>query len=380
MSSRAWIAVSAGVVGIAILGLAAYGAREADAERLGAAGLAAQAVEDMTIEAYEPRSTLVVPGGERTRAKFPFVDVHLHLRGTGNLEATIADMDRLNLQVAVNLSGGSGEGLAERRRAYDAHPGRFVLFANADFSNIDGPEFGERAARQLEEDVKNGAAGLKIFKSLGLSVMDARGERVAVNDPRLDPIWAKAGELGVPVLIHTADPAEFWQPMDKRNERWLELKLRPRRKRSDPPSWEDLISEQLAVFKKHSKTTFIAAHLAWMGNDLARLARTLDEIPNMYTELAAVIYEPGRQPRFAKEFFTKYQDRVLMGKDSWRPEEYKTYFRVLETADEYFPYYRKYHAFWRMYGLDLSDEVLKKIYYENAIRIIPGIDRSRFPE
>ena len=380
MSSRAWIAVSAGVVGIAILGLAAYGAREADAERLGAAGLAAQAVEDMTIEEYEPRSTLVVSGGERTRAKFPFVDVHLHLRGTGNLEATIADMDRLNLQVAVNLSGGSGERLAALRRAYDAHPGRFVLFANADFSNIDGPEFGERAARQLEEDVKNGAAGLKIFKSLGLSVMDAQGERVAVNDPRLDPIWAKAGELGIPVLIHTADPAEFWRPMDKRNERWLELKLRPRRKRSDPPSWEDLISEQLAVFKKHSKTTFIAAHLAWMGNDLARLARTLDEIPNMYTELAAVIYEPGRQPRFAKEFFTKYQDRVLMGKDSWRPEEYKTYFRVLETADEYFPYYRKYHAFWRMYGLDLSDEVLKKIYYENAIRIIPGIDRSRFPE
>ena len=167
--------------------------------------------------------------------------------------------------------------------------------------------------------------------------------------------------------------------MDVNNERWLELKLRPQRKQEAPPTWEQVISEQLNMFRKHPETTFIAAHLAWMGNDLGRLARTLDEIPNMNVGLGAVIYEPGRQPSFAREFFIKYQDRILMGKDSWAPEEYPTYFRVLESNDEYFPYYRKYHAFWRMYGLGLPDEVLRKVYYKNALRIIPGLDTSRFP-
>ena len=343
----------------------------------------ADTIPDMTVEAYEPRSTLVVPGEEVPRAAYPFVDVHLHLDGLmerDELDRMVEDMDRLNLAVAVNLSGGTGERLASQALAFEeAYPGRFVVFANVDFGDIDDPEFGALAARELEEDVANGAVGLKIFKSLGMWVTDAAGERVHVDDPRLDPIWARAGELGIPVLIHTADPAEFWQPMDERNERWLELKLRPRRKQEGAPSWEDLIGEQLRMFRNHPETTFIAAHLAWMGNDLGRLARTLDEIPNMHVGLGAVIYEPGRQPRFAREFFIRYRDRILMGKDSWAPDEYPTYFRVLESDDEYFPYYRKYHAFWRMYGLDLPDDVLRKIYYENALRIIPGIDRSRFP-
>lgn len=344
---------------------------------------AADTIPDMTVEAYEPRSTLVVPGEEVPRAAFPFVDVHLHIDGLmerEELDRMVADMDRLNLRVAVNLSGGTGERLANQVRALEeAYPGRFVVFANVDFGGIDDPEFGTLAARQLESDVANGAAGLKIFKSLGMWITDAAGERVRVDDPRLDPIWAKAGELGIPVLIHTADPAEFWQPMDEHNERWLELKLRSRRKQETPPSWEDLIGEQLRMFRRHPGTTFIAAHMAWMGNDLGRLGRLLDEIPNMNVGLGAVIYEPGRQPRSAREFFTRYRDRILMGKDSWAPDEYPTYFRVLESDDEYFPYYRKYHAFWRMYGLDLPDEVLRKVYYENALRIIPGIDRSAFP-
>jgi predicted TIM-barrel fold metal-dependent hydrolase len=167
--------------------------------------------------------------------------------------------------------------------------------------------------------------------------------------------------------------------MDEKNERWLELKLRPRRKQEGPPSFEEVIGEQHQMFRNHANTTFIAAHLGWLGHDLGRLGRLLDEIPNMNVGLGAVIYEPGRQPKFAREFFTKYQDRVFMGKDSWAPDEYPTYFRVLESGDEYFPYYRRYHAFWRMYGLELPDEVLRKIYYENALRVIPGIDASRFP-
>jgi predicted TIM-barrel fold metal-dependent hydrolase len=337
---------------------------------------------DMTVEAYEPRSTLVVSGAEVPRAKYPFVDVHLHIDATmdpAQLERMVADMDRLNLAVGVNLSGGTGDRLASQVQAFEAsHPGRFVVFANVDFSDIDNPEFGVLAARRLEADHASGAVGLKIFKNLGMSVTDAAGERVRVDDPRLDPIWAKAGELGMPVLIHTADPSEFWAPMDEQNERWLELKLRPGRKQEEPPTWEQLIAEQLQMFRNHPETTFIAAHLAWMGNDLDRLGRTLDEIPNMNVGLGAVIYDPGRQPRTGRQFFIDYQDRIFMGKDSWAPDEYPTYFRVLESDDEYFPYYRKYHAFWRMYGLDLPDEVLRKVYFENALRVIPGIDRSRF--
>lgn len=337
----------------------------------------------ITVEAYEPRSTLQVPEHPTPRAAHPFVDVHLHFDGTmprDSLDAMVEAMDRLNLEVAVNLSGRTGERLARQVRALEAaHPGRFVVFANVDFRGVGEPGFGERAARRLEEDVRNGAAGVKIFKSLGMWVTDTEGERVPVDDPRLDPIWEKAGELGIPVLIHTADPAEFWQPHDRFNERWLELKQRPRRKRPPEPSWERLISEQLNLFREHPETTFIAAHLAWMGHDLARLGRALDSLPNMHVGLGAVIYEPARQPRSAREFFLRHSDRILMGKDAWAPDEYPVYFRVLETADEYFDYYRKRHAFWKMYGLDLPDDVLRAVYYENALRLIPAIDDSRFP-
>ena len=146
------------------------------------------------------------------------------------------------------------------------------------------------------------------------------------------------------------------------------------------PAWEDLMAEQHRMFRQHPQTTFINAHLGWLGNDLARLGDLLDELPNVYTEIGAVLAELGRQPRFARDWLIRYQDRVLFGKDSWRPEEYPVYFRVLETADDYFDYYRRRHAFWKMYGLDLPDEVLQKIYFRNALRILPGIDASLFPK
>jgi predicted TIM-barrel fold metal-dependent hydrolase len=240
----------------------------------------------------------------------------------------------------------------------------------------------EKAVKQLEEDVQHGANGLKIFKDLGLSVKDNKGNRVTVDDPRLDAIWAKAGELKIPVLIHTADPKPFWDPVDEKNERWLEITSHPGRKRgpNEPAPWETLIEEQHRVFKKHPGTTFIAAHFGWYPNDLTKLGLLLDAMPNVNVEFGAVIAELGRQPRAAKKFFEKYQDRILFGKDSWVPEEYATYFRVLETEDEYFPYHKKYHAFWRMYGMGLPDDILKKIYYKNALRIVPHIDKTQFPD
>jgi len=185
----------------------------------------------------------------------------------------------------------------------------------------------------------------------------------------------------VPVLIHSGDPAPFWLPWDANNERWLELKQKPQRKR-DPEvnaSFEEIVREHWHVFEKHPETTFISAHMSWMANDLARLGKLLDEHPNVYTEIGAVLAEFGRQPRFARAWFERYQDRVLFGKDAWTPEEYYVYFRVLETKDEYFDYYRRRHAFWKMYGLDLPDEVLRKLYYKNALRLFPQLDRSLFP-
>ncbi|HYR29851.1 MAG TPA: amidohydrolase family protein, partial [Thermoanaerobaculia bacterium] len=166
------------------------------------------------------------------------------------------------------------------------------------------------------------------------------------------------------------------------NERLLELTQFPDRRRGDPKfaSFEQTMAEQHNLFRKHPKTRFINAHLGWLGHDLARLSKLMDELPNMYTELGAVLYELGRQPKAARAFLIKYQDRVLMGKDIWNADEYAVYFRVLETEDEYFDYYRKRHAFWKMYGLGLPDPVLKKIYYKNALKIIPGIDKSGFPD
>lgn len=334
--------------------------------------------QEMGFEEYNPKSTLVVPENPVIKAKYPFVDIHSHQFEMGNMDLSglIAAMDTLNMAVMVNLSGGSGEGLNKAVQNAEKHyPGRFVVFANVDFNGVGDEGWTEKAVKQLREDVRNGARGLKVYKSLGLRNQDTRGNRIAVDDPRLDPIWESCAELGIPVLIHSADPKSFWDPMDSYNERWLELKTRPRRKRSatDPAPWQQIIDEQHNMFKRHPATKFINAHMGWYANNLPRLAELMEEMPNMYVGIGAVIAELGRQPRMAREFIVKYQDRVLFGKDSWKPEEFPTYFRVLETEDEYFPYYKKYHAFWAMYGLGLPDTVLQKLYYKNAVKLIPDL-------
>lgn len=341
--------------------------------------------QDLSFEEYNPKSTLVIPGDSILRAKFPFIDVHGHQYRMPEQDLTpvVAAMDNLNMAVMVNLSGRSGENLVKSVNNIATNfPNRFVVFANINFEGAGGKGWSDSIVAQFEQDVKNGARGLKVYKSLGLRNKDAQGNRLAIDDPRLDPIWAKCGELGVPVLIHAADPKSFWDEFNGDNERWLELKTRPRRKRGpdNPVPWEQIIQEQHNMFKNHPNTTFINAHMGWFANDLGRLGELLDEMPNMNVGIGAIIAELGRQPRYAKAFFEKYQDRILFGKDSWQPKEFPTYFRVLESADEYFPYHKKYHAFWAMYGLDLSDKVLKKVYYKNALRIVPGLDKTMFPD
>lgn len=337
----------------------------------------------MTIDDYNPKSLLVVPEHKVPRAKYPFVDVHNHQnRASGAaLDKLVKEMDDINMGVMVNLTGRYGKNLADNVQAQKGkYPKRFVIFANINFENLDDPGYADKAAKQLEEDVKNGAQGLKIFKNFGMDLKDAKG-RVPVDDPRFDKVFEVCGKHKIPVLIHTAEPLGLFLPMDGNNERWLELKLHPGRGRTPDkyPLWEALMAEQHRLFAKHPKTTFIAAHFGWFGHDLGKLGQLLDKMPNMMIEFGAIVEELGRQPRTARAFFIKYQDRILFGKDTYRKEEYGTYFRTLETGDEYFDHDRKYHGIWKMYGLDLPDEVLRKVYYKNALRIIPGIDKSGFP-
>jgi predicted TIM-barrel fold metal-dependent hydrolase len=335
---------------------------------------------------YRPRSTLVTAQHPVPRAKFPVVDVHGHppaLTSPEIINSVVAEMDKLNIRVLVSADNSSGERLQRALPAVAAspHKNRFRFFTGIDFRNV-GPGWAERAVKQLEADVAAGAVGVgEVSKAFGSSIQKADGTRLRVDDPALDPIWEALARLDVPVFIHTAEPQEFFQPVDYHNERWLELALFPGRRNSSPgqPTFEELVTERNNLFRRHPKTRFIAAHFGWHANDLARAAKMMDDFPNVATEVGAILYDLGRQPRAAHDFFVKYQDRILFGKDSFQPSEYPYYWRVFETRDEYFDYYRDYHAFWKLYGMDLPDEVLKKLYFGNALRLVRGLPRAGWP-
>ncbi len=339
-----------------------------------------------TITEYKPQSTLVVPENFVARARFPVVDIHGHPPTLDNEEAierVITAMDELNIGVMVQARPSSGDRLRSQIEAVReaGYEDRFVFFASIDLSDV-GPGSGAQIAAQLEADVAAGAVGIgEVSKAFGLFYEKQDGTRLQLDDPELDVVWETAARLGIPVFVHTADPPEFFEPLDLTNERWLELALFENRRFNDPtrfPSFEQLMSERNRMIEKHPNTTWILAHMGWHTHDLAALGEIFDANPNVLAEVGAVLYDLGRQPRFAAEFFTKYKDRVLFGKDSFRPEEYPYFWRVFETADEYFDYYRDYHAFWKLYGMDLSDDVLRAMYYENAARIIPGLPTAPF--
>jgi uncharacterized protein len=337
---------------------------------------------------YRPRNTLKVPEHKVPKAKYPAIDYHGHptsqLNSAEGLEQLRADLDAINVRVMVAANNTSGENLRKAVDLIKASPtmkDRVRILTGINFQNV-GPGWAAKAVAQLEADGAAGAVGVgEIGKGLGLSTKKADGTRLKIDDPELDPVWQAAARLKLPVFIHTADPQEFWQPIDNKNERWLELALFPGRRYSSEtsPSFKQLMTERDNMIKRNPKTTFIIAHMGWHANDLPRLAKMMDEMPNMLTEVGAVLYDIGRQPRAAHDFFVKYQDRILFGKDSFQPEEYPYYWRVFETRDDYFDYYRPYHAFWKLYGIDLPDAVLKKVYYQNALRITKGIPTAGFP-
>jgi predicted TIM-barrel fold metal-dependent hydrolase len=377
--SRAFFAAAIGIA-VTAAGCDAQG-------RGGRGGAREPTIPPPTITEYRPRSTLVVPAHEVPRARYPVVDFHGHppnLSSPDNIRTVIEAMDRLNIGVMVQAQPSSGERLTSQIEAVRAagYADRFVFFASLDLRDV-GPGSGARIAAQLEADVRAGAVGVgEIMKSFGLTTMKADGTRLALDDPELEVVWETAGRLGVPVFIHTGDPAEFFQPLDYQNERWLEMALFEDRRyfdRSRFPAFDDLMAERDRLIAKHPNTTWVLAHMGWHTQDLARLGAIFDRHPNVLGELGAVLYDLGRQPRFAREFFTKYSDRILFGKDSFAPDEYPYYWRVFETADEYFDYYRDYHAFWKLYGMDLPDDVLRKVYYGNALRIVPRMPTAALP-
>jgi predicted TIM-barrel fold metal-dependent hydrolase len=337
---------------------------------------------------YRPRSTLIVPAHPVPRARYPAIDFHGHPQGNvGSPEALTAlgaTLDGINVRLMVVANNVSGDALKRTVATVNATPAmkdRVRVLTGIDFRGV-GPGWAERAVAQLEADVAAGAVGVgEVGKSFGQTIMKADGSRLRADDPDLKPVWDAAARLGIPVFIHTGDPPEFYQPHDLKNERWLEMALFPGR-RIDPnahPNFEELMRERDNLFRNNPRTTFVAAHMGWHAADLGRLGKMLTEMPNLNVEVGAILYDLGRQPRAARDFFIKYQDRILFGKDSFQPEEYPYYWRVFETADDYFDYYRDYHAFWKLYGIDLPDEVLKKVYYKNALRITPGLPQAGWP-
>ncbi len=348
-------------------------------------GAGAAAAQSVSFEEYNPKSTLVTKEHLVSRARFPFVDVHSHQRSLtpADVDKLVREMDAMNMRVMVNLSGGTGDRLQQTIQAMKGrYPDRFVVFANLSTDDLGQPGFGQRAAARLEQDVSNGAQGLKIYKNFGMDLKYANGQRVKVDEPEFDPLWGACARLGIPVLIHTGEPSAFFDAIDLNNERLLELTQFPGRARPPDkyPKFEELMAERDRMIARHPKTIFILAHFAYHANDLERLGKLLDRFQNVHVEFAAILAELGRQPYSTHDFMIRYQDRVLFGKDIYEPSEYPYYFRSLETRDEYFEYYRRRHAFWRIYGFGLPDDVLRKIYYANALKLIPGIPRDAFPK
>ena len=341
-------------------------------------------VGDKSVRGYRPRPMLVTAVHKPQKAKFAATDVHCHWGPDEDPAALIRAMDERGIQRAVNLSGDRGDKLDQMLAKFHGHdPQRFIIFCSPDFKRIDEPNFSAAMAAFVRQAYAKGARGVKIYKNLGLGVRDAAGRRIAVDDPRLDGIWATAGERGIPVLIHTADPAAFFTTVDECNERWMQLNRHPRWSFHGPqfPSREALLEERNRMIARHPNTIFIGAHVGNNAEDLASVTKVMDANPNFYVDISGRVAELGRQPYSARRFFIEHQDRILYGTDRFPGKKsqprYRIYFRFLETADEYFDYYD--HDFpptgeWKIYGLYLPDDVLRKVYHENADRIFGAIN------
>jgi predicted TIM-barrel fold metal-dependent hydrolase len=359
----------------------------------------------LQLSKYEPRSMLHVHESHLERSKFPNIDFHTHIsvstkseKGVelspdreylGTPQELLAVMDRKNIRAMVNLTGGYANGLAEAVTKYDrAYPGRFYTFTEPCYSRFKEADYPKLQAQAIERAHRDGARGLKILKTLGLYLREniTSGTLVKIDDARFDPMWDACGQLNLPVAIHISDPIAFFTPTDRFNERYEELKNHPDWSfyGQDFPSNAELIAARNRMIARHPNTKFVTVHVGNFSEDLQNVAENLDQFPNMSVDIAARIGELGRQPITAGKFFDKYQDRILFGTDAtphgdefpqqfFNDKLYEIYYRFLETNDEYFDYAPAKippQGRWRIYGVDLPDTVLRKVYYENAARLL----------
>jgi predicted TIM-barrel fold metal-dependent hydrolase len=376
------------------LGFAAALPARPEARQQAPSAPGAQAEEGLRLQDFRPRSMLSVPAHPVDRAKFPVVDVHTHPTGRARNQGGVprgeavavrnqpADllrmMDARNLRTLVDLTGSSGSGLAEAVRTFQAaHPGRFVVFTEPSFDRIAEPGYAAWQAEELTRAKAAGARGLKVLKVLGLFLREQidAGPLVKVDDPRFDPMWEACAALDLPVAIHVSDPAAFFLPVDAQNERYEELHRRPDWSfhGRDFPSNAEILAARDRVLARHPRTTFIGLHVGHSSEDLAAASAALDRFPNLYVDIAARIGELGRQPRASQRFFDRYQDRIVFGTDGPHDALYPIYFRFLETEDEYFDYSPgpiPSQGRWKIYGLGLSDQILRKVYAGNAERLL----------
>ncbi len=350
--------------------------------------------DDLRLADFRPRSMLRVASHTVTRPRFPAIDVHNHLgaafggawasRDPAELPAIL---DESGIERLVDLDGGQGDDLSREIERWQVRfPDRVSVFAGLDYDRwSDDPDFGAREAERLRDAVTRGARGLKVWKLLGLRARDVTGRVVAVDDPRLDPLWSTAAELGIPVLIHIADPIAFFEPLDGANERWEELTAHPdwhfwptraSRDADDRafPPFADILASFDRMVGRHPRTTFIGAHVASASEDLALVGGLLDAHPNLSVDIAARLAELGRQPYTARSFFLRYADRILFGVDmAPDPDLYRIHYRWLETYDESFDYSTDDvpgQGRWQIHGIGLPDDVLRKVYRDNALRVL----------
>ncbi len=343
--------------------------------------------DDLRLVDFVPRSRLVVPEHPVGRARFPAIDAHNHLGRwltadhdwvVGDVPSLISVLDACNLSTIVNLDGMWEDELEANLDRYDrAHPGRVVTFAQSDWDLVKEPDFGARMAHQLEDSVRRGARGLKVWKTLGLRYRDAADRLIPIDDERLWDLWEAAAALNIPVLIHIADPVAFFDPLDRFNERWEELRHHPDWHFHGPefPTFETLIDQFEHLIAAHPRTTFIGAHVGCYPENLGWVSRMFATYPNFNADIAARVAELGRQPYSAKDFFERFPDHIVFGLDNFPPtvEAYAPYFRFLETADEHFPYSSSGvggTGRWRIYGVNLSDDILRQVYHDTAARLL----------
>ncbi|HEX3741596.1 MAG TPA: amidohydrolase family protein [Terriglobales bacterium] len=340
----------------------------------------AEQKKTLLLRDFHPVQMLHTPVHNIDRAKYYVIDVHNHVNDAMGIDEhmppqqVVKIMDDTNVKTIVILTGMWGDKLQHViDEMVKPYPGRFIVFEQIDFSKIDDPNFSQEMVTQLDDSVRRGARGLKQLKDLGLTDRDKSGKLIAIDDPRLDPIWEEAGRLGIPVSIHTSDPEAFFHPVDNTNERYEELTEHPDWSFYGPqfPTKEELLAQRDRMFAKHPNTTFVALHMANWPENLDYVSRLLDRLPNVMVEFGAREAELGRQPQRAREFFIKYQDRIMFGTDNEVAEAmYRNNFRWLETGDESFDYWGyPGQGRWKIYGMDLPDEVLEKVYHKNAERV-----------